>query len=206
MTASAQTKAPAKPDYSHGKQLAQQIFHDTMAAIEVRHAMMEKLKFEGDTLLVGEGVHPLARPPRVVAFGKAANRMAAVLHEIVGGKIEAGVVVGPTETQQKVPHFEYFIGGHPYPNSGSIEGAGAAINLISHLTPEDTVIFLVSGGGSAILEQPMDPSISLPDLKEFNRALVTSSLPIEQINVLRKHLSAVKGGRLSPSAPIRHAN
>jgi glycerate 2-kinase len=200
MTASAQTKAPAKPEYARGKQIAQQIFHDTMAAIEVRHAMLEKLKFEGDTLLAGEGVHPLVRPPRVVAFGKAANRMAAVLHEILGGKIEAGVVIGPTETQQKLPKFEYFVGGHPYPTVGSVEGAHAALEVVSHLAPEDTVIFLVSGGGSATIAQPMDPSISLHDLKGFNRALVTSALPIEQINVLRKHLSAVKGGRLAERA------
>ena len=88
----------------------------------------------------------------------------------------------------------------PIPNAASLEGARASLELVSHLTREDTVIFLVSGGGSAILAQPMDPSITLADLKEFNRALVTSHLPIEQINVLRKHLSAVKGGRLAERA------
>ena len=62
------------------------------------------------------------------------------------------------------------------------------------------MIFLVSGGGSAILAQPVDASITLADLSEFNRVLVTSHLPIEQINVLRKHLSAVKGGRLAECA------
>ena len=200
MTTSAQSAALAKLEYSHGKQLAQQIFHDTMAAIDVRHAMQAKLKFEGNALLAGEVVHPLARPPRVVAFGKAANRMAAVLHEILGGRIEAGVSVAPAETQHKVAPFQYFVGGHPYPNAASMEGARAALEVVSHLTCEDTVIFLVSGGGSAILAQPMDPSITLADLIEFNRALVTSHLPIELINVLRKHVSAVKGGRLAERA------
>ena len=85
MTTTAQSAAMKKPDYSHGKQLAQQIFHDTMAAIDVRHAMLAKLKFEGGALMAGEVAHPLVRPPRVVAFGKAANRMATVLHEILGG-------------------------------------------------------------------------------------------------------------------------
>jgi glycerate-2-kinase len=200
MTTTAQSAAPKKPDYVHGKQWAQQIFHETMAAIDVRHAMLTKLKFEGGALIAGEVAHPLVRPPRVVAFGKAANRMATVLHEILGGKIEAGVTVAPAETQQKLANFHYFVGGHPYPNSASLEGARASLELVSHLTREDTVIFLVSGGGSALLAQPMDPSITLADLKEFNRALVTSHLPIEQINVLRKHLSAVKGGRLAERA------
>jgi len=200
MTTTAQSTAMKRLDYSRGKQLAEQIFRDTMAAIDVRHAMLTKLKFEGSALTAGKEAHPFVRPPRVVAFGKAANRMASVLHEILGGKIEAGVSVAPAETQQKLPNFHYFVGGHPYPNAASLEGARASLELVSHLTPEDTVIFLVSGGGSAILAKPMDPSITVADLKEFNRALVTSHLPIEQINVLRKHVSAVKGGRLAECA------
>jgi len=200
MTATAQSPAMVKPDYSHGKQLAHQIFMDTMAAIDVRHAMLAKLKFADGVLTAGEVAHPLVRPPRVVAFGKAANRMAMVLDEILGGRIEAGVSVGPAETPKKLAHFQYFVGGHPFPNADSLEGARAALEIVSQLSRDDTVIFLVSGGGSAILAQPMDPSITLADLKEFNRALVTSHLPIEHINVLRKHLSAVKGGRLAECA------
>jgi len=200
MTTTAQSAAMVKPDYSHGKQLAQQIFHETMAAIDVRHAMLAKLRFESGVLTAGEVAHPLVRPPRVVAFGKAANRMAGVLHEILGGWIEAGVSVAPAEAPKKLANFHYFVGGHPYPNTASLEGARASLELVSHLTCEDTVIFLVSGGGSAILAQPMDASITLADLSDFNRALVTSHLPIEKINVLRKHLSAVKGGRLAERA------
>lgn len=200
MTTTAQSTAVKKPDYSQGKQLAQQIFHETMAAIDVRHAILAKLKAEDGALMAGEVAHPLARPPRVVAFGKAANRMAAALDEILGGRIEAGVSVAPTETPKKLANFHYFVGGHPYPTTGSMEGARASLELVSHLTREDMVIFLVSGGGSAILAHPMDASITLADLIEFNRVLVTSHLPIEQINVLRKHISAVKGGRLAERA------
>ena len=200
MTSSAQSASAVKLDYSHGKQLAQHTFHETMAAIDVRHAMREKLKFEDGVLIAGEVAHPLGRPPRVVAFGKAANRMATVFYEILGGKIEAGVAVAPVDTPKKLANFRYYVGGHPYPTRGSMEGANAALELVSHLSREDTVIYLVSGGGSAILAQPMDASISLADLTEFNRVLVTSHLPIEQINVLRKHLSGVKGGRLAERA------
>jgi hydroxypyruvate reductase len=200
MTNTAHSTATKKPEYQQGKQLAQQIFHETMAAIDVRHAMLNKLKFEGGALVAGGFAHPLDRPPRVVAFGKAANRMAVVLDEILGGRIEAGIAVAPAETAKKLATFRYFVGGHPYPNPASLEGARASLELVSHLAPEDTVIFLVSGGGSAIFAQPLDPGITLADLIDFNRALVTSHLPIEQINVLRKHLSAVKGGRLGARA------
>jgi hydroxypyruvate reductase len=200
MTTSAQSAALTNLAYAHGKQLAQQIFLETMATIEVRHAMLAKLKFEGGALVAGGVSHPLIRPPRVVAFGKAANRMAAALDEILGGRIEAGIAVAPREPPKKLARFRYCLGGHPYPTTGSLEGARAALELVSNLSGDDSVIFLVSGGGSATLAQPLDASITLADLIEFNRVLVTSSLPIEEINVLRKHLSAVKGGWLGVRA------
>jgi len=162
--------------------------------------LLAKLKFADGVLTAGEVAHPLPHPPRVVAFGKAANRMAGVLDEILGGHIAAGISVSPALAPRRLAKFRYFVGGHPYPNADSIDGARAALDLVSNLTPEDTVIFLVSGGGSALFAQPLVPEISLADLVEFNRVLVTSHLPIEKINVLRKHVSAVKGGRLAERA------
>jgi glycerate 2-kinase len=204
MIQAAQPATLPELDYSRGKQLAIQVFLDTLAALDVRSAMLAKLKREGALLKAGEILLSLERPPRVVAFGKAANRMVAVLDEILGGWVEAGVCVSPGEPAKKLDHFHYFLGGHPYPRAGSLEGARAALELVSNLTPEDVVIFLVSGGGSAIFEQPFDCAVSLSDLYEFNRVLVTCGLPIEQINVLRKHTSAVKGGRLAVQAYPAH--
>ena len=82
-----------RPEYANGKHLAQQIFLETLATIDVRNAMLSKLVYEDDTLRAGEISFPLFRPPRVIAIGKAASRMAAVLGEILGGRVEAGVVV-----------------------------------------------------------------------------------------------------------------
>jgi len=184
-----------KPFYANGKQLARQIFLETMATIDVRHAMLIKVKREGGMLVAGDVSVRLLHPPRVVAFGKAATRMAATLDEILGSDVEAGVVVTPAEPEKKLDRFLYFRAGHPYPDTGSVQGAATALELVSGLTRDDLVIFLVSGGGSALFEKPLDPAVALADLVEFNRVLVTGGLPIEQINVLRKHISAVKGGR-----------
>jgi len=213
-----------QPRYSAGKQLAREIFFETMTTIDVRRAMLSKLRRESTALVAGDVRFPLARPPRIVAFGKAANRMAAVLVEILGGSVDAtpdelkrattddvlveilggaiegGVVVSPAEPATRLDRIRYFIGGHPYPNLGSLQGAEAALDLVSGLTEDDAVIFLVSGGGSALFEKPLDPAVTLADLLEFNRVLVTCGLPIEQMNPLRKHLSAVKGGRLGARA------
>ena len=186
--------------YPLGKQLAQQIFLETLATIDVRHAMLSKLKWQGQILRAGNIQLALPRPPRVVAFGKAAFRMAAVLDEILEGRVDGGVAVGPAEFVKKLPRFHYFVGGHPYPNAASFAAADAALELVSGLTSEDAVIFLVSGGGSALFEKPLDPAVTLEDFLEFNRVLVTCGLPIEQINVLRKHVSAIKGGRLAVHA------
>ena len=194
------TPRAKSPVYSSGKEIAHKIFLEVMKAIDVRHAMRAKIRLQGEALVAGDIQIPLVRAPRVVAFGKAARLMAAVLCEILGGKVEAGVIVGPAEPAEKMDRFRYFAGGHPYPNSGSLEGARAALKLVSNLSPGDTVIFLVSGGGSSLFELPLDPEITLDDLLKLNQLLVTSELPIEQINVLRKHLSAVKGGRLATRA------
>ena len=189
-----------KPSYAHGRQIAQHIFMATMALVDVRRAMLNKLRFENGEFKVGELTIPASKPPRVVAVGKAAIRMSATLDEILGGRIEAGVVVVPVEPGKKLERYRYFLGGHPYPTQGSLDGAQAALELVSGLTPDDFVIFLISGGGSALFEKPLDPGVTLAALGEFNRLLVTGGLPIEQINILRKHISAVKGGRLAAAA------
>lgn len=215
---------PSAGGFAAGKQLAQEIFFETMTAIDVRRAMLTKLRRESTVLVAGDVRFPLSRPPRIVALGKAANRMTAVLVEILGGAVEigspeisrravdkvlvevlggaveAGVVVSPSEPAIRLAHCRYFTGGHPYPNLGSLQGAEAALELVSGLRPDDSVIFLVSGGGSALFDKPLDPAVSLADLLEFNRVVVTCGLPIEQMNTLRKHISAVKGGRLGARA------
>ncbi len=188
------------PSYERGKAIARHVFHEVIAAIDLRKTMLQKLKRVDDTLHAGETNLSLTWPPHVVAMGKAAGRMAATLDEILGGRIASGIVVAPSLPAARLKNFRYFEGGHPYPNPASIAAAEAALEQVSKLGPSELVIFLISGGGSALFEKPLDPGVSLRDLVEFNRVLVTCGLPIEQINVLRKHVSAVKGGRLAQAA------
>ncbi len=192
--------SPAAPLYPKGRQAVQQIFMETMARLDVHRAMLRKIDFSMGTLTAGDVAFEILKPSRVIAFGKAANSMAASLIEIMGGMIEAGVVISPVGPTRKLDRFQYFVGGHPYPTPGSLEGAEAALQLVAGLKPEDLVIFLVSGGGSAMLEKPLQASVTLGDLIEFYRVLVTGGVPIERMNVLRKHISAVKGGRLALAA------
>ena len=192
------------PTYERGKAIARHVFHEVIAAIDLRKAMLKKLKRVDDALHARETSVSLTWPPHVVAIGKAAGRMAATLDEILDGRIASGIVVAPAIPAARLKDFRYFEAGHPYPNPDSIAGAEAALELVSRLGPSELVIFLISGGGSALFEKPLDPKVSLKDLVEFNRVLVTCGLPIEQINVLRKHVSAVKGGRLAEAAHPAH--
>lgn len=188
--------------YEHGKATARHIFLAAIAGLDVRRAMLSKLRFADGVLMAGECAVPVGKPPYVVAFGKAAARMAETFSEILGSEPAAGVVVAPAPSTpgRKLHPFVHHEAGHPYPTHGSLAGAAAALDLVSGLTPDDLVVFLVSGGGSALFEKPLDPEITLADLIEFNRILVTGDLPIERINILRKHISAVKGGRLAAAA------
>lgn len=188
------------------KHQAIQILQRTLASIDVRQALLRRVRREGASLLFpgldgkAQDAITIDRPPLVVAFGKAAVRMAHAMREVLDGRIGAGLVVAPGIPEQRRDGFRYLSGGHPYPNEGSRQGAAAALAMVSGLNEQDLVIFLISGGGSALFEQPLDPDVTLDDLVQFNRVLVTCGLPIEQINVLRKHVSAVKGGRLALAA------
>jgi glycerate-2-kinase len=188
------------PSYERGKAIARHIFHEVIAAIDLPKTMLKKVTRVDDTLYAGETNLSLTWPPHVVAIGKAAGRMAATLDEILDGRIASGIVAAPALPAARLKNFHYFEAGHPYPNPESVAAAAAALERVSKLGPSELVIFLISGGGSALFEKPLDPKVSLRDLVEFNRVLVTCGLPIEQINVLRKHVSAVKGGRLAEAA------
>ncbi len=96
--------------------------------------------------------------------------------------------------------FRVYHGGHPLPNAASVEAAGDILRTLEKLTEKDLVVFLVSGGGSAMVERFLEPSILVEVMAATHKALVESGAPIAAMNSVRKHLSAVKGGRLAAAA------
>jgi hydroxypyruvate reductase len=109
-------------------------------------------------------------------------------------------VAAPSEAGAQLRGFRYFRGGHPTPNAESLRAADAVLRTLDGLNAASLVLFMISGGGSSIVEKPIDDEISLDDLVGTYRALVLSGAPIAEINAIRKHLSAVKGGRLAQAA------
>jgi hydroxypyruvate reductase len=127
--------------------------------------------------------------------------MVEALSGQVGPSLE-GIVASSVDPSWQVPKFRYFRGGHPTPNAESIQAATAMLRAVEAQPASALVIFMISGGGSSIVEKPIDEDISLDDLIATYRALVHSGAPIAEINTVRKHLSAVKGGRLAQAASL----
>ncbi|MBL8726780.1 MAG: DUF4147 domain-containing protein [Planctomycetes bacterium] len=137
----------------------------------------------------------------VIAFGKAARTMVtAWLTAPLALARQRGLVVTVAGDTTPLPPFEVVAGGHPLPTAGSFRAAARALDLCRGVRPEDHVVFLVSGGGSAMLELPLDPSIDVDAWRTFYRALVGSGAGIDRVNRIRRRLSAVKGGRLAAAA------
>ncbi|MCM1056031.1 MAG: glycerate kinase [Firmicutes bacterium] len=131
----------------------------------------------------------------VVAAGKAAWRMAAAAARILGNRISGGVVVTKYgHAEAEIPGMACYEGGHPVPDENSFRGTQAALELVRDLSPEDTVLFLLSGGGSALFEKPLIPGEELSDI---TGQLLACGADIVEINTVRKRLSAVKGGRFA---------
>jgi len=196
--------APPAPT-SDMRALAREIFLDTLAECSVPAAFQRNVEYDHGVLRIGEDLYNLDSYSRVfvVAIGKAAHSMTNALVAQVGGRVE-GVVVAPTEPAHYLHRFTYFKGGHPLPTQESVSAARFILRELHHLNEFALAIFLISGGGSALAESPLYESISLEDLVQTYRTLVHSGAPIKEINAIRKHLSSLKGGRMSAAAAPAH--
>jgi glycerate 2-kinase len=185
------------------KQLAREIFYETLAAIDIPLAMRQKLARAGSRIRFEVADIDLAAYERIVAIaiGKASVAMARGFAELLVPDFGfEGILVAPRESLAEVKGFHVVGAGHPLPDNGSVAAARAIVDLLSHCNSRTLVFFLLSGGGSSLVELPLDPDLGLEDLQELNRLLVTSGASIHEINAVRKHLSAVKGGRLAALA------
>jgi hydroxypyruvate reductase len=184
------------------RETAREIFLGALAEASISKAFARQVHSERGVLRVCEDLYHLSAYARVfvVSLGKAGHTMVEALAEQVGAFSLEGIVATSAEPAAQIRGFRYFQGGHPTPNAESIRAASAMLRDLQAQTAASMVIFLISGGGSSIVEKPIDDEIALDDLVATYRALVHSSAPIAEINAIRKHLSAVKGGRLAQAA------
>ena len=186
------------------RQAAQQIFTRTLAAVDVAAVVRDQVRREGARLLVGDEVCDLDQFARVVVIGigKACVPMARALEVILANRIDDGLIVTNAVVGGAPRRLPVLLGGHPVPNAASFEAGGRALEILRANNNEQTlVIFLITGGGSAMFEHPIDPQLTLADFQAVNNVLVGCGAVIGEINAVRRRLSAVKGGRLAEAAP-----
>lgn len=177
------------------------IFLKTLERASISQGFQRHVACERGILRVCEDLYDLQSYSRVlvISIGKAGHTMVEALRAEVGSSLE-GIVASSVDPGSQIPGFRYFRGGHPTPNAESMQAATAVLRAVEARPASALVLFLISGGGSSIVEKPIDDEISLEDLIATYRALVHSGAPIAEINAVRKHLSAVKGGRLAQAA------
>jgi glycerate 2-kinase len=186
------------------KQIAQRVFRETLAAIDISATLEKKLARSDFLIHAGETAVDLRQFEKIlaIAYGKASFAMAEGLIGVLAPDFQTeGILVVPAAPPRELTGWETFIGGHPVPNAGSFAAGRAILDRLARCDERTLIFFLISGGGSSLVEQPLDPSVTLEDFQKLHAALVTCGAPIDEINAIRKHLSATKGGRLAAAAP-----
>jgi hydroxypyruvate reductase len=185
---------------------AREIFDETLSALDPLAALREVASMNETQLRIGEiSIDIGNRKIYSIAIGKAARRMAAEIDQLLGDRFSGGVITSNDSgftASRLSSRWVAFLGGHPEPDESSLAAARASLQLLQRANEERAlIIFLISGGGSAMIEWPANETISLDDLKAANRLLVSCGASISEINSVRRVFSAIKGGKLAGRAP-----
>lgn len=195
------------PNLTQLRLAAREIFNEALRAVDPSAAVRNAVRFEALRVIISDKVFELASAADVfvVALGKAATSMAVALEDIFGQRLIEGVIAAPTRFangRELGNCWQYFEGGHPLPNGASLAAAKAAFSLLERANREHALLlFLISGGGSAMMECLINEEITLDGLRAANQTLVKCGASIAEINAVRRTFSAVKGGRLAARAP-----
>ena len=179
------------------KEIAKSVFLRTLSSIEPASAIKQKVRLEGETLVVGGAKIALDAYDEVVliGIGKASLKMGAAVEALLGERIKRGVLITDRRSHIRL-RCDVVVGGHPLPDDNSLRAGEKVVGLVRSCGPRSLIMFLISGGGSSLVECLLSPAISLADLRATNQTLIQCGAPIEEINVIRKTLSKIKGGRL----------
>ena len=181
------------------RQDAQAICKAVLDASDARQAILRHVRWNGQELSLGSHLLslPQGRGVWVIGAGKASASMALGVEDVLQKRIDGGLVIVKYGHTQPLRFIEIVEAGHPLPDAGTAQGTGRLLHLIEEKTgQDDLILLLLSGGGSALMESPAE-GLALEDLIRINELLLACGASIHEINTVRKHLSAVKGGQLA---------
>lgn len=184
---------------SPARDLALDCIEAGIEAADPERAIAESVSLDGDRLTVGESSYDLNEYEELVVLGggNAGGRMASAIEGVLGDRIDRGVVV--TDAPEETGKIEVLPGDHPVPSERGVDSTRAMLELADEAGKDTLALVLISGGGSALMPAPAE-GISLSDLQEVTEALLASGAEIGEINAVRKHCSAFKGGGLARRA------
>jgi glycerate 2-kinase len=174
------------------------IFRAGLKAVDAGNAVRRHVRLENTILTVGDKSYDLADfgGVYVVGAGKASAEMARPLEEILGDHLISGAINVKYGHGRPLRRVEVIEAGHPVPDKAGLSGAEKVKEMLALTGESDLVIFLLSGGGSALLPSPA-PGLTLDDKQRLTQRLLESGADIQEINAIRKHISAMKGGQLA---------
>jgi len=177
------------------------IWRSALAAVDPWRLVRGSVVREGDVVRVQGEEYDLAGRDRVflISFGKASAAMADALAGILDDRLTSGLVVVPWPVNRTVPELEYIEASHPVPDARSVEAARRALEIAGQAGERDLVFIAISGGGSSLLSLPAE-GVTLDKKRRLADDLLRAGATIRETNVVRKHLSAIKGGRLAKAA------
>lgn len=174
-----------------------ELFESGISAVNPRNVIKNKCRFERNIFSVEDDNYPLWEYKNiyVVGSGKAAYTMAKAIEAMLGNHITSGVVVAP-ECKGELKQIRCLVSDHPLPSERSVDAAQDVIRTMQSFSADDLFIYLLSGGTSALIEAPVE-GVSLDEMKVTTDLMLKGGLKIDEMNVIRKHLSLIKGGRLA---------
>ena len=180
---------------------ALEIFKEAVEAANPKKCVLDYLTLEDQLLTVDAKTYNLKEYDSVyaIAFGKAAAAMAEGVEEVLGDRLTGGIVVSNTTPARKFKKLGFSLCGHPVPDERSVSAANEVMSILGTAGEKDLVIFLISGGGSAVLSMP-SPGLTLDDVRNTTETLLGSGVDKNGLNAVRKHLSQIKGGGLLKKA------
>jgi len=181
------------------RQAALELAEAALGAIDTREVMKKAVRLEGETLYFPDQAFSLKETGKVltVGIGKCALEAAQVVEEVLGERLDGGMVLVP-QAEGQLKRLRVFQGDHPMPTERNVEATRKILSLLSGLTANDLVIFIISGGGSTLLSQPTNFTCREEAL--ILGRLIKSGAAIQEINTLRKHTSRARGGNLAAAA------
>ncbi len=179
---------------------ALEIFNKAIKAANPRRCITENVKLKDRTLLINKKEYDLDqfKSIYVISVGKASVQMAMGIEGILRDKITGGIVIS-NKKGHKLSKLQFYSSSHPIPNEKSLNAADKILQILNKAKENDLVIFLISGGGSALIAKPYQ-GLSLQDLKKTTEALLRSGVDKYGLNIVRKHISQIKGGGLLEKA------